>query len=125
MENSAQRFHFRVVHLGINCGDDKKAGDLAQLFQRMFGFPAVENPASFFSSAEIELMKSEGRGKNGHIAVATDDVEGAQKYLSGMGLSFDEDSKKYDENGELRLIYLKGDFGGFAVHLLKAQPQAK
>ena len=38
-------------------------------------------------------------------------------YLSGKGITFCEESKTYDANGNLNLVYLDGEIGGFAVHL--------
>lgn len=118
MENQAEKFNFRVVHIGVNCGDEEKTKQTADLFTKMFGFPQADTPISIFSSDGIELMKSAGRGKNGHIAVGTSDILGAKKYLETLGFEFDESSAALDKDGDLRLIYIKGDFMGFAVHLI-------
>lgn len=118
MENQAEKFNFRVIHIGVNCGDAEKTKQTADLFTKMFGFSQSDTPVSIFSSDGIELMKSAGRGKNGHIAVGTSDILGAKKYLEGLGFEFDESSAALDKDGNLYLIYIKGDFMGFAVHLI-------
>jgi len=119
LEEESQRFHFRVRHFGVNCGDGEKALGLARLFEQMFGLPVQEGRDSVFSSDAIELMKNGGRGTCGHIGIATADFAGAKKYLEEKGWKFDEKSAKYDENGEMFVVYLQEEFCGFAVHLLR------
>jgi 2-dehydro-3-deoxyphosphogluconate aldolase / (4S)-4-hydroxy-2-oxoglutarate aldolase len=36
-----------------------------------------------------------------------------------QGVSFNQDSTKYDNNGNMAAIYFKDEIGGFAVHLLQ------
>ena len=64
-------------------------------------------------------MKYDGEGRLGHIAVATNDMDRAIAYMKRNGIALDEDSITRDEAGRIKLIYLKEDFGGFAVHLAR------
>ena len=66
------------------------------------------------------MMKSPFRGDNGHIAIATNSVKRAVYQLKLRGFEADETSFKFDKStGELTVAYLKDQFGGFAVHLVK------
>ena len=76
-----------------------------------------EGENSIFMDDVIEIMKYDGRGTNGHIAIGTNDIRRAMHYLSGKGVTFCEESKIYDANGNLSLVYLDGEIGGFAIHL--------
>jgi 2-dehydro-3-deoxyphosphogluconate aldolase/(4S)-4-hydroxy-2-oxoglutarate aldolase len=64
-------------------------------------------------------MKAPFLGKNGHIAMRTDDLEAAVEELRGKGYSFRMDTAAYADNGRLKNIYLDGEFGGFAIHILQ------
>lgn len=109
---------FKVIHIGINSENEAEAEKTAKMFETMFGFNAKVGNSSIFASDEIEIMKSVGYGTKGHIAVKTNYMNRAVRYLSSLGVEFDENSKKYDNNGNLTLIYLKEEFGGFAVHIV-------
>lgn len=108
---------FKLGHVAINCENGEKAAVLADLFTDAFGFPKDENPVSYFLTSGIEIMKNDGAGENGHIAIQANNVERAADYLRRNGIELDDTSAKYDKNGKLNFIYLKRDFGGFRAHL--------
>lgn len=114
-----QDFEFEVLHVGINAENKEEALKAAELLKKLFGFAAKETPVSFFSTDRIEIMKSGGRGKCGHVAVGTRDAAAAKKYLEEKGVEFDEGSAAYLEDGRLKLVYLKNDVAGFAFHLIQ------
>ena len=64
-------------------------------------------------------MKSPYLGKNGHIAIGTNYIGRAIYHLEKRGFKFDENTKKYDSEGNLAAVYFDGDFGGFALHLVQ------
>jgi len=64
-------------------------------------------------------MKEPGRGAHGHLGIRTWDIERALYHLSRLGLESDYTSARYDEHGRLKLIYLKGEVAGFALHLVR------
>jgi len=108
-------------HMGINCNTGTDAADNAALVHTLFGFDVIDGKDSIYAGPAIELMKDgdAGRGKFGHIAVATRDIHEAQKHLEEKGFEFDPTSVKYDSKGQLIVVYLKSEISGFAIHLLK------
>ncbi len=112
-------YGFKVVHIGINCEDDGSAMDVAKQFEQMFQIPKVVGKDSIFTGPLLELMKGKGRGTNGHIGIAVNDICDAMMYLESLGHEFNHDSIKYNEDGSILVIYLKQEIAGFAVHLLQ------
>lgn len=109
---------FELRHIGINCSNDNEAGAVADTFDKMFGFTRKDGNSSIFAGTAVEVMKSGGRGKNGHIAIATNSVLRAAYFLEQNGFKIDQSSVKY--NGDVMTIaYLENEVGGFAVHLVK------
>lgn len=108
---------FRIKHIGINSPDDTTAASTADAFATMFGFDKNEAVGSYFCGEGIEVMKSQGKGTMGHIAVGCNSVDRAVYHLSAQGVEFDMDTALYNEKGAIKFIYLKGEFGGFALHL--------
>ncbi len=110
---------FRIKHIGINSPDDTTAASTANAFATMFGFAKNEAVGSYFCGEGVEVMKSQGKGTMGHIAVGCNSVDRAVYHLSAQGVEFDMDTALYNEKGALKFIYLKGEFGGFALHLTR------
>lgn len=110
---------FSLAHIGINTDNEAQALSVAALFESMFGFNSVNGNSSVFAGKGIEVMKSQFKGKNGHIAIGTNSVERAVYHLEARGVSFDKSTEKRDASGRLKTVYLSGDFGGFAVHLVE------
>ena len=109
---------FELVHVGVNCDSPEEADSVAKKFSALFGWPVKEGNSSDFAGKAIEAMKKPGRGKNGHIAVATNSVVRARAYLEAQGFAFDESSLSL-KNGKPNAIYLAEEIGGFAIHLLQ------
>lgn len=116
-EAVANMLGFKLAHLAINCEDETKAKATADMFTLAFNFSQREIPVSYFCTEEIEVMKYNGRGTMGHIAVKTNYMDKAVAYLERKGIALDYDSAQYDDKGNMTFIYLKEEFGGFAVHL--------
>ena len=110
---------FELVHVGINAEDASSADDTASGFENMFGFTKKAGGSSVFAGTGIEVMKSPYLGRNGHIAIGTNYIERAVYHLKKRGAEFDSSTEKRDEKGRLKSVYIKGDFGGFAVHLVQ------
>ncbi len=109
---------FEWHHIGINASCDEEAKKNAELLQMMFGFANYELPVSYFEGP-FEIMKENGRGTNGHIGIAANDVSRAAYHLESRGFALDMDSAMYDEKGEMRFVYLKDELLGFAIHLTR------
>jgi Entner-Doudoroff aldolase len=110
---------FTVIHIGINSQDAGQAASTAQWFASMFGFDVKDGNSSVFASGKIEVLKSPGRGTNGHIAVGTNNVGRAMHYLLGMGVQMRGEDAIRGKNGEIVAVYLEREIAGFAVHLVK------
>lgn len=110
---------FKLVHVGINCENKEKALKGAQLLSTLFGLDYKVGNSSTFAGTEFELMHTKYLGANGHIAMATNFPDRAKAYLEKMGIEFNEETAKYDDKGNLTVIYLKEEICGFAIHLVK------
>lgn len=109
---------FRLCHVGINGGSDKEALNIANTFSAIFGLKTKEEVPSYFSGSIVEVMKFMGKGKNGHIAIGTPNIERAIYHISRKGVEFDESTFAVENNVILR-AYLKEEIGGFAIHLIR------
>lgn len=108
---------FELLHIGINEEDAESALSAAKLFESLFSFTVRDDEKGVFADKYIEVMKGKGFGKNGHIAVGTHSVSRAKAYLERRGTTFIVETAKYDDRGNLKLIYLKDEICGFAIHL--------
>ena len=109
---------FEVVHVGINMPDAEAALSLAGELNKAFDMPVKDGNSSVFASSGVEIMKSPYLGTNGHIAIRTNNIGLAVSVLERKGYAVLADSAKY-KNGKLVAVYLAGEFGGFALHLLQ------
>jgi 2-dehydro-3-deoxyphosphogluconate aldolase/(4S)-4-hydroxy-2-oxoglutarate aldolase len=110
---------FEVQHIGINMPDVISAVKTVNKFENLFGFAKQEFSNSFFAGPNLEVMKKQLFGKNGHIAVRTNNVTRAMYYLHKAGVVFNDETASYDEKGNLRSIYIKDEIGNFSVHLIQ------
>ena len=109
---------YRLAHVGINGADPEDARRTAELFSALFGLPVKEGNSSVFAGDAVEVMKAPYKGAKGHIGIATPDVAAAKAELEAKGYTFDGSTAKYKADGTLNAIYLTGEIGGFAVHLV-------
>lgn len=109
---------FELRHIGINANSEDEADDVAGSFEKLFGFTKKVGGSSVFAGTAIEVMKAPYLGANGHIAIGTNYIERAVYHMELQGFEFDPETAKY-KNGKLVAIYLKGELGGFAVHLVQ------
>jgi 2-dehydro-3-deoxyphosphogluconate aldolase/(4S)-4-hydroxy-2-oxoglutarate aldolase len=104
-------------HVGVNSGSPEKAMEDAKKFAKLPGWEIKDGNSSTFAGTEFELMKSVGRGRNGHICIATNSVARAKWHLEQRGFAFDESTAKY-KGTKLNVIYLQDEICGFAVHIV-------
>ena len=109
---------FEIRHVGINAKSDDEAESVADSFEKLFGFTKKSGNSSVFAGTAIEVMKKPGLGANGHIAIGTNYIERAIYHMELQGFEFDMDTAKY-KDGKMVAVYLKGELGGFAVHLVQ------
>lgn len=110
---------FELAHVGINAADNDEASSTAASFEKIFGFTQKPGKSSVFAGSAVEVMLTPYLGSNGHIAIKTNYIDRAVYHLGNQGVSFNEESAKCDEKGNLKAIYLEGEIGGFAVHLVQ------
>ena len=120
--NTWEDLGFRILHVGINADNEEAAWKLADEFDQAFGFTPRDNHLTIFASPLIEIMKQDGPGTKGHIALGCNNLEDSIAYLIERGLHVDEETtKKYDPDGKLRVAYFKEEIGGFKYHLKENQ----
>lgn len=110
---------FELEHIGVNTPNAEEAEKLAQLLSIMFNLEPRHGQKSEFGGSYFECMKAPFLGANGHIAMRTPDLTSAVKELKEKGFSFNMDTAAYFENGRLKNVYLDGEFGGFAIHIMQ------
>lgn len=116
MSNSIPKF--RVKHVGINNPDESSALKMHAFLCETFDLPCGnENESHIFAGDLFEVMKNETRGAHGHIALQTEDVDGAIAYLAGKGIGILKDTVRRDAEGHVTFAYLDLEVGGYAIHL--------
>lgn len=110
---------FELLHVGINTGSPEEAERLSRLLAAMFNLECHSGPNSRFAGSYFECMKDVGRGAKGHIAMGTADLPAAVAELEEKGVTFNRDTAVYAMDGRLLNIYLAGEYGGFAIHILQ------
>ena len=83
---------FELVHVGINTPNPEEAEKLAQLLSLMFHLTPRHGQKSEFAGSYFECMKAPFLGANGHVAMATPDLESAVEELKEKGFSFNMDT---------------------------------
>ena len=109
---------FEVAHIGINCENAEDSMAVCEQLNKAFDFEIKAGNSSNFSTSAIEVMKSMYLGKNGHIAIRTNSMTVALAELEKRGFVVDMETAKY-KGDRMIAVYLKDEFGGFAVHLLQ------
>ena len=109
---------FEVAHIGVNCETGEESRAVCEKLDKAFALGVKEGSSSNFASNGIEIMKSMYLGKNGHIAIRTNSIPLAIAELEKKGFVCDMETAKY-KGDRMTAVYLKEEFGGFAVHLLQ------
>ena len=111
--------HFELIHVGVNFNSPEEAQQTADTLALLFHLQTRQGKRSIFAGSVFECMKMPFLGAKGHIAMSADDLNAAVDELKGKGFSFRDETASYDEAGKLSNIYLEGEFGGFAIHILQ------
>jgi len=109
---------YEIAHVGINCDNAEASAAVCGQFDKAFSFATKPGNSSNFSSSAIEVMKEQYLGANGHLAVRTNNIQSAIEDLRKKGFEVNMDSAKY-KGENMIAVYLKQEFGGFAIHLLQ------
>ena len=109
---------FELGHVGINAADPDESLAVCGALDAAFGFGVKEGSSSNFAGTAVEVMKHPYLGQNGHIAVRTNSIVRAAAELAKKGFALDESTAKY-KDGRMTAVYLRQEFGGFAIHLVQ------
>lgn len=109
---------FEVAHVGINATDADESLKICESLDNAFGFSLNKGNSSNFVGSSVEVTKGPYLGACGHIAVKTNNIKRAITELLKRGFELDESTAKY-KGSKMVAVYLKKEFGGFAVHLLQ------
>ena len=110
---------FELEHIGINTPNPEEAEKLARLLSALFNLEPRHAQKSEFGGPYFECMKAPFLGTNGHIAMRTPDLAAAVEELKEKGFSFNMDTAAYTDEGKIKNVYLDGEFGGFAIHIMQ------
>lgn len=109
---------FKIKHIGIRTDSAEEARKTAELLAALFDLPGTRKTDTAVWAGDLfEVMNSDKRGARGHVAMQTDDVEGAMEALRAKGIGFLEDTIKRNEEGKISFIYLDCEIAGFQFHL--------
>ncbi len=110
---------FSLAHVGINADGADASLALTRSIAGLFDLGVKEGNSSNFAGSLVEVLKAPGLGTHGHIAIHTNSVARAIAYLRRKGIGVDMATAKGLEGGPPKAVYLEGEFGGFAFHLLQ------
>ena len=110
---------FELEHIGINTPNPEEAEKLARLLSALFNLEPLHGQKSEFGGPYFECMKAPFLGTNGHIAMRTPDLAAAVEELKEKGSSSNMDTAAYTDEGKIKNVYLDGEFGGFAIHIMQ------
>ena len=107
-----------IRHVGITTGGEEEARALQKELCALFGLPdGHEDKTHIFAGELFEVMKHDRRGKKGHVALTTEDMDYAVAYFAEKGIPLVEETIKRDRNGKIVFAYLDVELNGFAFHL--------
>lgn len=109
---------YEVAHVGVNTDSQDASKSVCAELNAAFDLPVRAGVSSNFASESIEVMNSQYLGRNGHMAIRTNNIARAIEDLKAKGLEADMSTAKY-KNGRMTAVYLKQEIGGFAFHLLQ------
>lgn len=107
-----------LKHIGVNEISEEAALGTATAFSALLFAPAKIGNSSIFAGNAVEVMKKPFLGAHGHIALGVNSIPRALAYLAEQGILPDMSTAKSDDAGNIKAVYLQGEFGGFAVHLI-------
>ena len=107
---------YEVVHVGINTADTAEGESVAESIGNVFKMPVYKGELSNFVGTGFEVNNFKGLGKYGHVAIDTNRIESAEYYLKKDNIEMNEESRVMVD-GKTKVVYLKDEFAGYAIHL--------
>lgn len=108
---------FSLGHVGLHVPGRAEAEAVTDGLCRLLAQEKISGTDNFFAGSVAEICDHEMPGEKGHICVDTRDMERALAYYKRQGIEIDEKHCFYDENGVLKVAFLKETVGGFSIHL--------
>jgi 2-dehydro-3-deoxyphosphogluconate aldolase/(4S)-4-hydroxy-2-oxoglutarate aldolase len=108
---------FDFGHFGMNCDTAEEASKTIDNLCTAFSLAKGEIATSYFANWKIEASKWKLPGEKGHIAISTNSVFRAKKFLQTRGIEFLDETMVYDDYGNLKGVFTKSQFGGFAIQI--------
>lgn len=109
----------KIAHIGINSENEAVAKATSDVFNTIMGTEITKDTEnSIFAGTLFEVMKFNGVGQHGHIAIKTSNVDRAVYHLSKRDIEFDLSTATYNDDGSMKFVYIKDQIGGFGVHLV-------
>ena len=110
---------FTLAHVGVNTENAEEALALAELLAGMFNLAPPR--------AEVRVRRAVFRVHEGAVSRQKTVTSPCRHRIwkaplpssKKKGFSFREETAAYDEAGKLKNIYLAGEYGGFAIHILR------
>jgi len=109
---------FDFKHIGINPVHNLDVSPTVEFLTNILGFSSTSGNSSYMFDSGFEVMREQGLGDKGHLAIGTNSISRAIKYLERAGLVFDYSTIK-TKNDRIIAIYLRDQIAGFAIHLLQ------
>ena len=109
---------YRIKHIGINHPDAEQAMETAKKLCEIFDLPLNrETGTRIFAGNLFEVKKNCARGRLGHIALQTEDIETAINDLATKGIGILEETIRRKDDGRISFVFLDFELAGFAFHL--------
>jgi len=109
---------FELAHVGINAKAESEAKNWAEIISGIFRLQPRYMNSAVFAGAAVEVVKTVGFGKNGHVGFYTNSIPRALAWFAANGIPMREDGFKYNSRGEVTCAYLAYEIGGFAFHVV-------
>jgi 2-dehydro-3-deoxyphosphogluconate aldolase / (4S)-4-hydroxy-2-oxoglutarate aldolase len=110
---------FGLQHIGVNMPDAASGEALAQGLAGLFGWPLDQKIGAVFAGSAFEVKQGGGPGQHGHIAIRTRDMRRALAHLKLRGAVFAPAPPPGPDGKPSPAVFLEGEWGGFALHLIE------
>ena len=104
---------FELEHVGINTDNAGEAEQLALLLCKLFNLEPRHGQKSEFAGNYFECDEEEAAEEN------PADLKAAMEELEENGFRFRMETATYFEDGRIKNVYLEGEYGGFAIHIMQ------
>jgi 2-dehydro-3-deoxyphosphogluconate aldolase/(4S)-4-hydroxy-2-oxoglutarate aldolase len=112
-------FDFTLGHVGLHVPGRKEAESIADGLCRLMLKDKKTGVDNFFVGTFAEICDHEMPGVNGHICLDTRDISRVMAYYKRHNIGINEDLCFRDDDGQIKVFFLKETVGGFSIHFRK------